>query len=94
MEKKKPCYEQRIGNIRVAVWENLAESNGGGGNSAPRLWYNVALSRRYKVGTQWQEASTLNGLGDLAQAKVALGLAEQWITHRQDVTPAAEHSAQ
>jgi len=27
MEKNRPCYDKRIGNIRLAIWENTSETN-------------------------------------------------------------------
>ena len=85
MEKNRPCYEKRIGSIRVAVWENINDSNG-----TPKRWHNVSLTRRYKDGNDWKEAPTLNGLGDLAQAALALQLAIEWISQRQESQPAPE----
>ena len=98
MEKKRPCYETRLGSIRVAIWENVTEGgatggNGNGGNSAPRRWHNVSLTRRFKIGNQWKETSTFNGLGDLAQACRALQLAEQWITKRQETSTDSEQAS-
>ncbi|MGD0519189.1 MAG: hypothetical protein ABSA26_16760 [Thermoguttaceae bacterium] len=93
MEKQRPCYEKRVGNIRVAIWENASEGTVNG-NATTRCWYNVALTRRYKVGTEWKEAPTLNGLGDIAQAALALRLAEAWIAQRQESIPACEDAAE
>jgi len=93
MEKNRPCYETRLGNIRVAIWENVTEGKGNGGSSAPRRWHNVSLTRRFKVGNEWKEASTFNGLGDLAQACRALQLAEQWISRRQETSTGSEEPA-
>ena len=93
MEKQRPCYEKRVGNIRVAIWENVSEGTANG-NAAPRRWHNVALTRRYKVGTEWKEAPTLNGLGDIAQASLALRLAEQWIAQRQESSVECEDVAE
>ena len=95
MEKQKPVYEKRVGNIRVAIWENVSEANAdSNGNTSPRRWHNVALTRRYKVGSEWREAPTLNGLGDLAQATLALWMAEQWINQRQDTSAGCEELAE
>jgi hypothetical protein len=93
MEKQRPCYEQRVGNIRVVIWDNVSEGTANG-NATPRHWFNVALTRRYKVGTEWKEAPTLNGLGDIAQAALALRLAEQWIAQRQELMPSCEDVAE
>lgn len=82
MEKSRPCYDKRIGSIRVAIWENTSESNG-----APKKWHNVSIIRRYKDGNDWKESPTLNGLGDLAQAALAVQLAIEWISQRQEGQP-------
>lgn len=79
MEKSRPCFEKRVGSIRIAVWENTSESNG-----TPKKWHNVAITRRYKDGNDWKDAPTLNGLGDLAQAALAVQLAIDWINQRQE----------
>ena len=95
MDKNRPCYEKRVGNIRVAIWENVSDGNPvANGNASPRRWHNVALTRRYKVGTEWKEAPTLNGLGDLAQACLALRLAQEWISQRQETGPECEDVAE
>lgn len=82
MEKSRPCYDKRIGSIRVAIWENTSESNG-----TPKKWHNVSIIRRYKDGNDWKESPTLNGLGDLAQAALAVQLAIEWISQRQEGQP-------
>lgn len=79
MEKSRPCFEKRVGSIRVAVWENTSESNG-----TPKKWHNAAITRRYRDGNDWKDAPTLNGLGDLAQAALAVQLAIDWINQRQE----------
>jgi hypothetical protein len=93
MEKQRPCYEKRVGNIRVAIWENVSEG-AANGNATSRHWHNIAVTRRYKAGTEWKEAPTLNGLGDLAQAALALRLAEEWIVQRQESNPGCEDIAE
>lgn len=87
MDKQKPCYEKRIGNIRVAIWENSAEpknGNGKAGNGKTR-WHNVAITRRYRdSNNEWKETATYNGLGDLAQVGIAVWLAQEWLRERQE----------
>lgn len=94
MDKNRPCYEKRIGSIRVAIWENTNDGNGTSDTnttaSTPRKWHNVAITRRFKVGSEWKEAPTLNGLGDLAQAALAVQLAIDWVRQRQESQPAVE----
>ena len=45
MEKNRPCFEKRVGNIRVAIWENTSDSKNGG---TSKKWHNVSITRRYK----------------------------------------------
>ena len=28
MEKNRPCFDQRVGNVRAAVWENTSNGTG------------------------------------------------------------------
>jgi hypothetical protein len=88
MEKNRPCFEKRVGNIRLAIWEITSDNNG-----TPRRWHNVSVLRRYKDGQEWKEAPTYNGLGDLAQAALAIQLAVDWISQRQYETQAAPDEA-
>ncbi len=86
MEKNnRPNYEQRLGAIRVAIWENVTDD---------KPWYNVAITRRYKDGEQWRDSATFNGLGDLAQVAAAVGLAQDWIRKRHDETQYQEEADQ
>jgi hypothetical protein len=86
MEKNnKPAYEQRLGNIRVTVWENVSDKGA--------AWHNVAITRRYKEDDAWKETATFNGLGDLAQVAAAVGLAQDWIKCRQDQRALQEDTA-
>lgn len=88
MEKQRPCYDRRIGNIRVAIWENSSDNNG-----TLKKWHNVSLTRRYMDGEKnWKDAPTLNGLGDLTQAMLALQLAIDWIKQRQESSPPAQEA--
>jgi hypothetical protein len=85
MEKNKPCYEKRIGSIRLAIWENFGDSKNGD-NGMPVAWHNVAITRRWRDPSgEWKESTTFNGLGDLAQVATAVWLAQDWIRRRQDV---------
>jgi hypothetical protein len=69
-----PVYEKRIGSVRVAIWEN---QNSGG------VWHNVSIVRHYKDGEEWKEASTYNGLADLALVREAVEVAREWIRRRE-----------
>ena len=73
--KKKPAYEKRLGNIRIAVWENVTDG---------KRWHNAAVTRRYKQGDEWREASTFNGLADLALVAECIAFGKSWIADRQE----------
>lgn len=85
MEKNKPCYEARLGSVRVAIWENHKDG---------KTWHNVAIARRYKDGEEWKEASTFNGLADLAHVNTAVWLAQEWLRKRQDQQPQQQDTAE
>jgi hypothetical protein len=76
MEKSKPNYEKRLGNIRVAVWENTTADG--------KRWHNSALTRRYKAGDDWKEAPTFNGLADLVLAAECVEFAKAWIAGQEE----------
>ena len=83
MDKNRPVYEKRIGNIRVAIWENV--SDGKTADAPKNIWHNVTIVRRYKDnGGGWKEISSYNGLGDLSQVGTAVWLAQEWLRKRQD----------
>ena len=71
MEKNKPVYEKRLGSIRLAIWRNTAEEG--------KNWHNVAITRRYRHQDEWKEATTFNGLGDLALVGECVNAAKAWI---------------
>lgn len=75
-EKKRPVFERRLGNIRVTVWKNVSEGKEGG---EARRWFNASISRRYKDGDDWKEASTFNGVTDMALVQHAVVSAIQWM---------------
>ena len=83
MEKQKPGFEKRLGNIRVAVWQNLATPKE---SAEGKTWFNVSLTRRYfdKTSEEWKDAHTFTGLADLAVVKEAVTLAMAWIARRED----------
>lgn len=76
MTAKRPVWEKRLGQIRVAIWENKSDSGA--------TWFNVSLVRRVKDGEEWKEYSTYNGLADLAIVKQAVELAISWIVCHSD----------
>ena len=73
--KSRPSYEKRLGNIRVAVWEN---------NTEGKVWHNAAITRRYKKDDEWREATTFNGHADLALVAECVQSAKSWIAGRQE----------
>ena len=72
-DNNRPAYEKRLGNIRVAVWQNVNDG---------KRWYNVSFTRRYRQDDEWREATTFNGLGDLAIVAQCLELAKNWIARQ------------
>jgi len=70
-EKNRPCFEKRVGSIRLVIFENVAE------NGKP--WHNISITRSYRSGTEWKETSTFNGEGDLAQVGWAVLSALEWL---------------
>lgn len=75
MEKNKPVYDKRLGNIRLAIWEN---------GSGDKKWFSASVTRRYKDGDEWKDATSFAGLADLAIVQQAITLAVDWIARRED----------
>jgi hypothetical protein len=75
-EKNRPCFEKKVGAIRLVVFENF------GDNGKP--WHNISITRSYRQGTEWKEATTFNGEGDLAQVGWAVFSALEWLRTRQN----------
>ena len=74
-DEKKPVFEQRLGAIRVTVWENKDKEGG--------VFYNSTIVRRYKSGDdEWSNSNSYTGLADLALLKEAVELARRWVTSR------------
>lgn len=76
-KNNRPAYDRRLGNIRVAIFEN--ESDG-------RVFFNASFTRRYKEGEEWKDSSTFNGLHDLAVLKELIGRAADYIASREEAT--------
>lgn len=74
MEKNKPIWDVRLGSIRCAIFEN---------RNAGNVYHNVALTRRFRQGTEWMTSTTFNGLADLAQVRQAVELAIAWLAEHQ-----------
>lgn len=70
-ETNKPAFEARLNQIRVSVWEN----NGDNGSR----WFNTTITRRYKDGDEFKEATSFGGLGDLSLVIEAARLARNFI---------------
>lgn len=68
---KKPAFEQRLNHIRVTCWENRSTEG--------RRWFNTTVTRRYKDGEEWKEATTFNGLADLTLVTECIRLATDFI---------------
>jgi hypothetical protein len=75
-EKNRPCFEKKVGAIRLVIFENIGE------NGKP--WHNISITRSYKSGDGWKEATTFNGEGDLAQVGWAVFSALDWLRTRQN----------
>lgn len=75
-EKNKPCFEKRVGSIRLVIFENLAE------NGKP--WHNISITRSYRQGEEWRETTTFNGEGDLVQVGWAVFSALEWLRTHQN----------
>lgn len=74
MAKKRPVHEVRLGNIRAAVWAN---QNGDGD-----VWYNATISRRYRDGDEWRDATSFSR-EELPIVALAANKAHAWIWDRQ-----------
>lgn len=74
--KSKPAYEVRLNHIRATVWENA-------GSEGKGAWFNTSVSRRYQDGDEWKDATTFNGLADLALVAEAVRMCQEFI-RRQD----------
>lgn len=76
MTDNKPVFEKRLGQVRLAIWENATDD-------PKKKWHNVSITRRYKQNDDWKETSTFNGLGDLALLGECVNLAKDWIALRE-----------
>ena len=64
-------YEERLGAIRVTIWENH-DKNG-------NVFHNVNVVRRYQVGSEWSNSDKFTGLSDVALLREAVELAQTWL---------------
>lgn len=81
MDKNRPVWDVRLGSIRAAIFEN---------RNADRTYYNVALTRRFKQGSEWMTSTSFNGLADLAQIRQAVELAIEWLAKNEVESEPAE----
>lgn len=69
-QRQKPTHEIRLGRIRAAIWANEADKG--------QVWFNVTVSRLYKDGDQWRDASAF-GRDDLPIVAKVADMAYAWI---------------
>lgn len=74
MAQKKPVHEIRLGRIRVAIWENQAKNE--------EVWFNVTVTRLYKDGDQWKDATAFRR-DDLPIVSKVIDMAYAWIWRQQ-----------
>ena len=82
----KPVHTVRYGNVRAAVWRNVVDL---GDNSRPM--YGVTLTRSYKDGNDWKDASSF-GLDDLLVLAKAANDAHTWIAGQRTHDAAEQQS--
>jgi hypothetical protein len=81
--KKEPAQKFRLGHISSTVWDNTT----GNGD----VWFNVEVTRSYKDGDAWKDASTFRR-DDLPIVALAAIMAYDWIW-RQTVPAKPESEA-
>lgn len=72
-QNTKPAHEIRIGAIKATIWPNEGPNG---------TWHNVTLSRVFKQGEEWRQASSFTRDDLLVVAKVA-DHAHSWIVEHQ-----------
>jgi len=71
-EDRKPVFEQRLGAIRVTIWENKDKDGS--------VFYNTTVVRRFKSGgDEWSNSNSYTGLADLALLEEAVQLGKAWL---------------
>lgn len=82
MEKRNsPVWEVRLGSIRCSVFLN---------RHGEKEYFNCALTRRYRQGSEFMTSTTFNGLADMAQVKQAVELAIEWLAANETASGASE----
>lgn len=79
-----PAFEARLNHIRVSVWENTTNDG--------KKWFNTCATRRYQDGSEWKEATTFNGLADLALLAEAVRMAQDFIRRAEAERDAASET--
>ena len=72
-QAQRPVHEIRFGYVRGAIWRNDTEKG-------PR--YNVTISRSYKQGDVWKDATSF-GRDDLLLVAKTADQAHSWIHDQQ-----------
>jgi hypothetical protein len=67
--RNRPVHEIRLGRIRAAIWQNETENG---------LRHNVTVSRLYKDGDEWRDATSF-GRDDLPLVAKVCDQAHSWI---------------
>jgi hypothetical protein len=73
-EKSKPIHVFNLGRIRAAIFANPTKNRD--------VWFNVAISRRYKDQGQWKDADTYSH-DELPIVAKAAEMAYSWIWRRR-----------
>ncbi|MBA4066543.1 MAG: hypothetical protein C0501_23130 [Isosphaera sp.] len=79
-DREPPAYVCRVGRIKAACWRNHHEVQG--------VWYSVTVSRTYKVGDEWRQATNF-GKDDLLVVAEVCRQAFLWIAQQNGTQPAA-----
>lgn len=76
---RKPIHEIRLGAVRAAIWRNVSHEH--------RVFFNVTISRQYRVGEQSKDAASF-GRDDLPVVTKVADLAYAWIWNQSSRAPA------
>lgn len=73
MDKNRPVYEERLGNIRLSIWANSNERG---------TYHNVNIVRKYRdADGVYRDTNTFTGLADLALVAEATRIARDFIAN-------------
>jgi hypothetical protein len=79
--EKEPDHKVILGNIQASIWANTAKDG--------RIWFNVEITRSYRVGTDKRYATTFGRDDLLVVAKVA-DMAFDWIWEKNNFAQFSE----